>query len=192
MTVATPSWARRRGGPQQSPGFRVVAAVVVVALLAVGLVVATVARRDPPPPKGPAELGTNAAASFIAEVTTTDPGARARAIGRWVVARRVPEFVAAYDRTFAARQRAGVGVAAEPRGYRIAEQGPGVMEVLVWSRVSQTGSRTAESWEISGVGVMAVPGGWQVFSYDGTVYGVRPGDRRLEGFTELVPGSSAR
>ncbi|MGF1645401.1 MAG: hypothetical protein ACFCVF_00530 [Kineosporiaceae bacterium] len=161
----------------------VVGAAVVVVLVTAVLVGLRVARSGHDE-AGVSDPAVAAALAFAAATTTTDPDARSRAIGRWVVPHRVPEFVEAFDETFGERERRQGSVTAAPRGYRVVERSSTVAVVLVWSEVT-TAAGTVGG-EISGYGVIAEAGRWWVFSYEGTAYDVPEGDPRLGDFTDVA------
>ncbi len=200
LVVPVARWvALVRALPNGSPhGVRRPWVVGIVAALALALVAAgLVAIRRPAERNldAAAQPGIVVAANFAEKVTTTDADARARAIGRWVVPHRVTEFVSAFDKNFADSERPGRRVSATPRRFRVVETSPTVAEVLIWSEVRWTDGGAeagAPSWEISAFGVILQAGRWWVFSYDGTKYGVPPGDERLEGFAELARAPGPR
>ncbi len=133
-----------------------------------------------------AGVGPAVATATIFADTVSGEGVdgRAAAIGRWVLPSRIPEFVRAFDQNAAADDAAGATRPAAARAYKVVEEGPGVAVVLVWTQ-PEDGGPDARG-EISGYGVMEQGGRWWVFSYEGTLAGVSPGDAELDEFESVT------
>lgn len=195
LTLRRP-WSRRGTDDADRRAWR----RALVATVAVGTVVAIVVSglvavlSDPPDEQDAAadrRVPVAMAAAFVAGVVTADRDRRARTIGAFVAPHRVPEFVEVLDEVVGSLDRGDADLVAVPRAVKVVESSETVRVVLVLVQVDGAPRAVVDApddaWQVWGVGVTRTGVQWRVFSYEGMVDDVRPGDPRLDGFEDITP-----